>query len=315
MLNANFELESEKIVSNLEMNFPEFFKAIQEHTKKHCWVYYVYSGPAFEEANFLELIKTNLESGINPIEKLEQLEKEKQAILMKKKDIFEELNPDEFHTEILDLAAYIIWAKPRRKDLQSKLYYHMIEGFLKEIASRLDLSRNQILNCPFDLMEQALKTGEIDKSLLDSIYEHHVVLSEGEDVNIYYEEEAREKAKEIVYAVEELSDSAELKGTPACKGKARGEVSIVNSPKDMYKMNQGGILISTATTPSIVSAMKKAAAIVTDEGGITCHASIVSRELGIPCVVGTKIVTRTFKDGDIVEVDANNGIVRKIIKP
>ena len=58
--------------------------------------------------------------------------------------------------------------------------------------------------------------------------------------------------------------------------------------------------------------MKKAAAIVTDEGGITSHAAIVSRELGIPCVIGTKFATKVFKDGDLIEVDADKGIVRKI---
>jgi len=59
--------------------------------------------------------------------------------------------------------------------------------------------------------------------------------------------------------------------------------------------------------------MKEAGAIITDEGGITCHAAIVSRELGIPCIIGTKIATKVLKDGDIVEVDAGKGVV-KIIK-
>ena len=58
--------------------------------------------------------------------------------------------------------------------------------------------------------------------------------------------------------------------------------------------------------------MKKSAAIVSDEGGITSHAAIVSRELKIPCVIGTKIATKVFKDGDLVEVDANKGIVRLV---
>ena len=66
------------------------------------------------------------------------------------------------------------------------------------------------------------------------------------------------------------------------------------------------------TTPDFVPAMKKAAAIVTEQGGITSHAAIVSRELGVPCVIGTKIATRVLKDGDLVEVDANKGIVRKV---
>ena len=77
-------------------------------------------------------------------------------------------------------------------------------------------------------------------------------------------------------------------------------------------MQKGEILVAIMTTPDFTPALKKAAAIVTDEGGVTCHAAIISRELGIPCVVGTRIATRTFKNGDILEVDANHGIVRKI---
>ena len=79
----------------------------------------------------------------------------------------------------------------------------------------------------------------------------------------------------------------------------------------MSKMEYGDILVAWATNPAIVPAMKKAAAIVTNEGGLTCHAAIVSRELNIPCIVGTKIATEVLKDGDIVEVDADNGIVKK----
>ena len=66
------------------------------------------------------------------------------------------------------------------------------------------------------------------------------------------------------------------------------------------------------TQPSYLAAIKKSAAYITDEGGITCHAAIVSRELKIPCIIGTKYATQVFKDGDLVEVDADNGIVRKI---
>ncbi len=79
-------------------------------------------------------------------------------------------------------------------------------------------------------------------------------------------------------------------------------------------MQKGDILVSIATDPDIVPAMKKAAAIVTEQGGVTSHAAIVSRELGTPCVIGTKIATKVFKDGDLVEVDAVKGIVKLIKK-
>mgnify|MGYP001562085147 CR=1 FL=1 len=79
-------------------------------------------------------------------------------------------------------------------------------------------------------------------------------------------------------------------------------------------LKNGDILVTFMPAPSHISAMEKAAAFVTDEGGITCHAAIVAREMKKPCIIGTKIATKVLKDGDMVEVDANKGIV-KIINP
>ena len=78
-------------------------------------------------------------------------------------------------------------------------------------------------------------------------------------------------------------------------------------------MKAGDIMVSVQTMPELLPAMEKAAAFVTDMGGITSHAAIVSREMKTPCIVGTRIATRVLKDGDLVEVDANKGII-KIIK-
>jgi len=78
------------------------------------------------------------------------------------------------------------------------------------------------------------------------------------------------------------------------------------------KVEKGDILVSQATSPDLLPAMRKAGAMVTNTGGLICHAAITSRELKIPCIVGTKNATYIFKDGDRVEVDATKGIVRKI---
>ena len=77
-------------------------------------------------------------------------------------------------------------------------------------------------------------------------------------------------------------------------------------------MNKGDVLVSHATNPNLLPAMGMAAAIVTDIGGLTCHAAIVSREFRIPCIVGTKIATQVLQDNDLVEVDAEKGVVKKI---
>lgn len=103
-----------------------------------------------------------------------------------------------------------------------------------------------------------------------------------------------------------------VKGHTAQAGIVIGSVVIVTEPGDLRKMREGDILVSQMTFPAFITAMTKAAAFVTDEGGLTCHAAVISREMKKPCVVGTKHATQVFKDGDIVKVDADIGIVKKI---
>lgn len=102
-----------------------------------------------------------------------------------------------------------------------------------------------------------------------------------------------------------------LKGAAASLGAASGPVKIIHKPTEIDKINKGDILVTEMTTPDYVPAMKKASAIVTDVGGRTCHAAIVSRELGIPCVVGTGTATHTLKNGQVITVDGSKGLVFK----
>ncbi|HII15888.1 MAG TPA: hypothetical protein HA362_06265 [Nanoarchaeota archaeon] len=101
-----------------------------------------------------------------------------------------------------------------------------------------------------------------------------------------------------------------ITGMPAYLGKVTGKARLLLYKKDISKVKEGEIIISEMTTPDFIPALKKAAGIVTDEGGIICHAAIVAREMKKPCVVGTKVATKFFKDGDKIEIDANQGIVK-----
>ncbi|MFH1276632.1 MAG: PEP-utilizing enzyme [Candidatus Woesearchaeota archaeon] len=103
-----------------------------------------------------------------------------------------------------------------------------------------------------------------------------------------------------------------VKGQSAFEGKVKGIVRIVYDPSNVNEFNEGDILVAPWTRPEYLPLMKKAAAFVTDGGGILSHAAIVARELKKPCVISTKNSTSVFKDGDEVEVDANKGIVRRI---
>ena len=100
-----------------------------------------------------------------------------------------------------------------------------------------------------------------------------------------------------------------LHGAAASPGIGTGHVRVLKSPKEINKVNKGDVLVAKMTSPDYVPAMKKAAAIVTNEGGLTSHAAIVSRELGVPCIVGTKEATTKLKDGFVVTVDGSKGVV------
>ena len=122
-----------------------------------------------------------------------------------------------------------------------------------------------------------------------------------------------EKLFKIKFKVKKF-DSAILQGRVAQVGIARGFVRRVMGHKQIGEFKNGEILVSSMTIPDFLPAMKKAAAIVTNEGGVLCHAAILARELQKPCITGTKFATHILRDGDYVEVDANNGIVKFIKK-
>lgn len=109
------------------------------------------------------------------------------------------------------------------------------------------------------------------------------------------------------------TDKAEviLKGAAASLGIAFGPVKLIHKPEEIDKVMQGDVLVTEQTTPDFVPAMRRAKAIVTDTGGRTCHAAIVSRELGIPCVVGAGTATHVLKTGQMITVDGAKGLVYK----
>lgn len=102
----------------------------------------------------------------------------------------------------------------------------------------------------------------------------------------------------------------EIKGISVSRGVVRGVVRVVITPADSEKLKNKEVLVCPETTPDFVPAMRRSIAIITDVGGITSHAAIVSREFNIPCIVGTQFATRVLRDGDLVEVDASVGVVR-----
>jgi pyruvate,water dikinase len=123
-----------------------------------------------------------------------------------------------------------------------------------------------------------------------------------------------DRTKKIMFEDKNQRNIKEFTGLCASPGKVIGVVKVCKSSTEVGKVQKGDILVAIMTRPDYIIGMKKASAIVTNEGGITCHAAIVSRELGIPCIIGTKIATEILADGDQIEVDANNGVIKILSK-
>ncbi|MBU0472166.1 MAG: hypothetical protein KKF65_06055, partial [Nanoarchaeota archaeon] len=155
-----------------------------------------------------------------------------------------------------------------------------------------------------------LKEKPIDEELVKNRDRHNVVISDNGEISVLVGAEA-DKFQER-YVSKFYSYKNEFKGRVASKGYAKGKAKIVLKDTDFSKLKQGDILVVISTGPDYVPIMKKSAAIIAEEGSITSHVSVISREFRIPCIVGVDYITNILKDGDLVEVDADKGIIRKI---
>lgn len=179
--------------------------------------------------------------------------------------------------------------------------------FAEYICEKTGLSQDEVFLLTTGEIRNILDEKEPDRTTIAARSKGCALIRDKETWKWVTGDEFREW-KDIV----EADEPQEIRGMPAFKGKAKGAVCKHLSWTDTTEVPPGAILVTGMTNPQMVPFLKNAAAIVTDEGGLTCHAAIISREMKIPCIVGTRVGTKHLKDGDMIEVDANAGIVRKI---
>lgn len=284
---------------------------VVDHVKKFAWIGFGYNGPAWSDEDIQDRLLF-LPNTISEVDALLRKKREARALLIQKQNSIEAelmLNAEEqrlVHT----LRTLGFW-KFQRKFLNQKAHL-LMEDFIEEIAKRNHLSKKQVYMIAPNEMKTVLIKENADPDMLNERIQECIIVFTGINYRVLSGKKAEKTVKEIEDSLYVDPTIQEIHGTTAFAGKAEGIVRRVDESADMSKMNTGDILVSTSTNPQVVPAMQKAGAIVTDSGGITCHAAIVSRELEVPCVIGTKIATKVLKDGDKVSVDATRGIVKKI---
>ncbi|KKS53152.1 MAG: Phosphoenolpyruvate synthase/pyruvate phosphate dikinase [Candidatus Magasanikbacteria bacterium GW2011_GWD2_43_18] len=287
---------------------------IESHVQKYKYLTYGIEGPGTSAEEVLSHIHALQNENMNEMlaqdaDRFSRIQHDQEVLLKK-------LQCDDKHEEIFRVAKDISFQKAYSKEVQY-LGWYACDQFLKEVARRLHLSWNQARYFLPDEIVLAVTSGVYDEHVLNERYRSSMLAIGKDNSRFIIGQEAEDLLSRVHLSEKEKhidENVKEFSGQTAVLGKATGTVKIVNVIEDIQKMNVGDILVSEMTIPEIVPAMKKAAAIVTNQGGIVCHAAIISRELGKPCIIGTKIATHVLKDGDMVEVDADNGKIHIIEK-
>ncbi len=285
---------------------PLLAELISNHQQKYGYLSYQFEGPGWREKYFYQQLQNCLKNSKNLPLKIK--------LAINKQAIFKKLSIDKKHQQLFRIFADLVYLKGYRKD---SMFFGCLarDRLFNEIGRRRNIPIKLIRYVYPQEMREVILKGTVFLNLLNKRYDYHLYHYQGRKFGrILVGRQAKNFVNSLDWQKDIIKNIDKIAGMTASPGKASGRVKIINIVADIKKMKQGDILVSEATSPNLMPAIKKAAAIVTNVGGITCHAAIVSREFRIPCVIGTKIATKVLKDGDRVEVDATKGVVCKINK-
>ncbi len=303
-------------ISKIKDLDPPFYKQLLEHQKKFYWVRtnYFKTEPItiFKFFLFLkEEIKNKTKKEIN--KEYRDLKNYSKNILKRKRDILREIKISQRLKKELEAISFFSYCFDERKEMALRGSHYAAE-LLKELADRVKIS--------YLTLDCALPE-EMPKIISEGKKKWFKILSQRKKKFIFvYQYKTKwqiyagikaENLWKILFKEEQVKVKM-IEGITVSRGERNytgGRVRVVINPfKDPFR--PGEILVTTMTRPEFLPLLKKARGIITDEGGMTCHAAIISRELNIPCIVGTKKATKVFKNGDRIILRLNHGKIEKV---
>jgi len=310
------ETDFNKLISlakNGSIESKDFIEAVRLFSEKYIWFPFEYGGPEiFDKKSVIDRVKNILN---NPEKESEENHEKIETIDHQGKIVDKYSLSDEvvYNFDILQTLALM---QDDRKATNSHVCYFVNGLVLEQLSKITNISKDLLYMVDSGLIKELSNTNDVDnfKRRLEKRDEMLVIyLSDDDEITFAEgESESINLLREHGIELEQETENSEIKGQIAFKGKVTGVARLVNRSGECSKLNEGDILVTYMTTPDFVPYLDKVSAIITEEGGITCHAAIVAREMKKPCVIGTGNCMSILKDGDKIEVDAENGIVRKI---
>jgi phosphohistidine swiveling domain-containing protein len=284
-------------------------KQLNVHQQNHYWMLNSYQHTRILNVSYFKKQLDNYNT-VSAIQKIQELKNYGKTVKRQKLSLITKYRLDNQTTKIAKRLSFCIWWQDLRK-FYIFLANHTIDVFLKEFARRFRVSFDELHDYNYKEIINLIKHNKKfpKNALVPRIFYYN---SKNNTLSYVSGKFADRTIKKFSYNPVNNKTKI-LKGLVVSQGPiVKARVKIIHSPREVNKIRLGEILVAPMTSPDFIVAMKKASAIITDTGGMTSHAAIVSRELGISCIVGTKIATQILKDGDRVEVDTNKGTVKKL---
>jgi phosphohistidine swiveling domain-containing protein len=298
----------EELLTRLPLEAPTVWQLIQKFKIRYAWMgqpYFV--GSPWSEYDICERLRARLRKDSKG--DLRQIEETRKERLLCRDRVITDLARFYPEERVRDSAGSIdlfLYLRNRRMDAFS-IAFNAAERLFSEIAARAGMSVSALVFLRaeeiYRLFTDHPPRAELAALVAKRCSGHAAQIRENSVE--WYDPPGMSPEQAIP------SGPVELLGIVANPGHVSGRVRIVMSPQDAALVAPGDILVTTMTLPSLVAGVERAGAIVTDEGGILCHAAIVSRELNIPCVIATKNGTKILRDGDWITVDAVSGRVTR----
>lgn len=281
---------------------------LEDYQSKYFWTRNNYfSAKVLTVKHFEREIRLWKESGVDLRGKCEQLKNTPGQNARRKAKLFRRYRLSPLLRTLLKISDDFTWWQDERK---KSTYFNIHLGtiILGEMARRIKVGVELTKWLMPAEVESFFLRGKPDATELKKRAQGCAFIVWGSGYYVVPKMQL-ESLRRLMFGKQQHDEIKDLRGLTASVGRAIGTVRIINSAREVHKVKKGDILVAVMTRPDYMAGLKNAAAIVTNEGGITCHAAIVSREMGIPCIINTKIATEVLKDGDLVEVNANHGVV------
>lgn len=260
---------------------------------------------------FKDAIEALVKSNKQLLKEVDKINSEQQKREKNLKRFLKSISASKELNDLVEILQAYMFLRTYRKNIISKAHYLHLP-LLREIGRRMKVNKDIVL-VSYEEMIDFLKDGKIlSKIALIKRKQGWAIIAFNGTVKIISGSDAVLEIMEQFQIgnnpIPEITNQ-KLIGRTACMGKVSGIVKVIKHLRELYRIEKGDVLVARMTTPDFVPVLRKVSAIVTDEGGVTCHAAIVSREFGIPCIVGTGNATQVLRDGDKVEVNANEGVI------